>query len=193
MRFHDAQPHIGFLYRKSPTEVLFCHLAFHYDLRKEQLKTGYFWAPCQWLEDDEITGLIVAGKLAKLKVNSQIPYGFAFEPTCFDEGLEYQPMPVGMGLTCASFIIAIFHSLELEIIELETWKNRPDDRDWQIGITRLLSRVNPPAAAVAARYIGSFRYRPEEVAGAATALDVPVDYNFATSRARGILDDLGLA
>lgn len=193
LRLFGSQPHVGVLYRKSENEVIFCHLATHHDLRKDQLNIEYFWNACQWLDDDDINGPVVAARFDSLKQQSQIPYGFAFEPACFDNNLEYQAMPIGMGLTCASFIIAIFHSLELPIINLDTWKSRPEDETWQREIVQRLMSINFEAARTAAMHVGSFRYKPEEVASAATAAKVPVDYNFAVSRAKGVLDDLALA
>jgi len=120
--------------------------------------------------------------------NAHIPYGFAFSEKCFGNDGSYKQMEVGKGLTCATFIIALFHSFALPIVRLESWIARPEDAEWQKTILRILEqRASKEHIAAATAYIGQFRYRAEEVAAAATSPTPPLDYNECTGLAAAIL------
>ena len=81
----------------------------------------------------------------------------------------------GLGLTCSTFVLTVFESVYLPLIDFDTWENRADDNERH---DRLLEKMRdgipahgiPPAepqhvSAVAAD-LPCIRVRPEEVAAA---------------------------
>lgn len=95
-----------------------------------------------------------------------------------------------MGLTCATFVVAFFHSLGWPIVELESWPNgREGDAEWQDAILNALlsSGASSQHIDTACEHIGVARYRPEEVAVAATCDDPPLNFSDADELARDLL------
>lgn len=82
--------------------------------------------------------------------------------------------------SCATFVLAIFQSLQLPLVDLRSWPTRPEDVPWQEKIVAYLrSSSNPATQAHAERVaqdIGCARLRPEEVAAAASATSLPASF-----------------
>lgn len=126
--------------------------------------------------------------------NPSIPYGFAFDEHCFGDDGQYRPMAVGKGLTCATFIIAVFHSAGLPILRTDTWRARPEDAQWQSAILRILEGwATAEHVAAADSYIGHFRYRPQEVAAAAMQAPPPLTFDDCLPLAAEILSTIRVA
>lgn len=91
----------------------------------------------------------------------------------------------GMGFTCATFVMEVFDTFGFPLLDKETWQNRPDDIQWQAKVIEILRKRKVSQAHVdaASRYIGAFRFRPEEVAVGAADVDPPL--SFADAVARG--------
>jgi hypothetical protein len=99
------------------------------------------------------------------------------------------------GLTCATFVLAVFHQAGLPLVRYDSWPvNRPGDAEWQESIVNLLERTGaaPEHIAKVKTEIGAVRYRPEEVAGAATSVSIPAEFPSASERAQEILLKLGI-
>lgn len=115
-----------------------------------------------------------------------IPYSFSAPNDCFDsETCAFLIAPARHGLTCASFVLAVFHGARMPIAEYTTWPlNRPGDREWQESI---VSQLEGRAAAEHIEHIrseiGSVRFRPEEVAACAALAPPPA--RFANASALG--------
>lgn len=79
--------------------------------------------------------------------------------------------PTGLGLTCASFVLAIFEFSGVRLLAYEQWPARPEDRAWRDHVIGLLARSpNPDWQAHAAAIRNddrTIRYRPEEVTAGA--------------------------
>ena len=184
------QTHVGVLHRLD--DVQLCHLVFHHILIRELPDTGYCWADCEMFSGSEgrlSNGRYFAGFVADAARNPNIPFGFAFDENCFGHDGTYQPMEIGKGLTCATFIIALFHSVGYPIVKLDTWKRRPGDEDWQRKILEILrEHATPEHVAAAAAYVNQFRYRPEEVAAAAVDPNPPLGFDDCVSLAVEILN-----
>lgn len=102
--------------------------------------------------------------------------------------------PTRLGLTCATFILAVFEAAGISLIKYDTWpENRPSDFEWQKQIITALRRTRsatPEHIKAVEGDVGSARYRPEEVAGAATANPLPADFPLAAERGQQILERL---
>lgn len=106
--------------------------------------------------------------------DSQVPYGFNYDEYAFYD-LGSGMLHLGShesGLTCATFVMTLFHSIGIDLIDLSNWPKRPEDDDWEGRTKRLLSQykvqVNMSKEHLERlKYevlTGCPRYRPEEVA-----------------------------
>ena len=106
--------------------------------------------------------------------DSQVPYGFYYdEYASYDLGSGVLSLGChDSGLTCATFVMTLFHSIGIDLIDIENWTKRPEDDDWETRIKRLFSsykdRVDMSKEHLETlKYeisIGCPRFRPEEVA-----------------------------
>ncbi len=92
-------------------------------------------------------------------------------------------------------MLAVFHRAGLALVRYDTWPlNRPGDAEWQKRIVAALG-ATPDATADHMRAVEhdvgvTVRYRPEEVASAATVDRIPVDFLVAEERAALLLTRL---
>ena len=118
---------------------------------------------------------------------NDIPYGFSYDGTSYFEnnGLLINIANCS-GYTCGTFVLTIFHSLSLDLIDISTWPSREDDIPWQkIILNRLLRSasilgISDNHLLRLSKEIGCCpRYRPEEVAVSSALYDshngVPAD------------------
>jgi hypothetical protein len=124
-------------------------------------------------------------------------YGWSEPTDCFDPQTAKHLFGDGSdrtGLTCASFVLAVFEFARLRLIRYRTWVARADeDAEWQRWIVELLSRaptVAPARIEALRRGIGGFRFRPEEVGGAAARWPPASNFIQATEAAAHILTKL---
>ena len=185
------QVHAGILVRLDDNTIRLCHLEFHHSLKFEEPATGYFWTDCERFSgsaERSANGFFFSVWVQDVADNPSIPYGFAFDEHCFDEQGKYRPMEIGKGLTCATFIVAVFHSAALPIILPETWRERPEDQEWQQKLLKLLAgHASQEHVDAAASYVGHFRYRPEEIASAAVRAPPPLTLEACIPLANEIL------
>jgi hypothetical protein len=120
-----------------------------------------------------------------------VPYAFSPPNDCFDSVTwEFIFGPTRLGLTCSTFVLAVFHTARLPLVDYSSWPvNRPGDSEWQQRIVSLLKGRAPEAHVEAvSREVGSARFRPEEVAGAATVNPLPASFELAAERGEQILE-----
>jgi hypothetical protein len=186
-----GQNHIGILYLRD-AEPRFCHLAFHFDLKDEPPQEDFYWDDCNSLVDDPVNGKLFVAKMIRVsEAKRVISYGFHFAGAPFAPDGSFIAFPeAGMGMTCATFVIAVFHSFGFPIVVSQTWLPREDDAAWQTGMIRILERRSnwKQHAEAAKSFIGVARYRPEEVAVAATHPEPPLRYADALSLAAELKD-----
>lgn len=193
----EGQLHIGILYRANDVPPTMCHLACHLDLKNEPARDDYFWADCEWLVNDYVNSKVIAAFLQKIAVHkSIISYGIHHEGHPFEPDGSFVGFPDdGMGLTCATFVIAVFHSIGFGIAVSETWQSRDDDAEWQAMIVEGLKKIHGPSQHINAveEHIGVARFRPEEVAAAATSADPPLEFEDAVKLAAQIKSTVSAA
>jgi hypothetical protein len=75
------------------------------------------------------------------------------------------------------------------LVDYSTWPlNRPGDAEWQQSMISLLRGRAPEEHVKAVEQdVGCARYRPEEVAGAATVHPLPAGFAIAAERGQQIL------
>ncbi len=189
---NQDQQHIGILFIDKDLLPKFLHLAWHYDLRKDDPNPNkYLWLD---VPIDSINKIHLA-TICELVFQSNIagiPYGICMEGTGFSENGEYIAEYPFSGLTCATFVIQIFHSQGYKIIDVEKWRERDDDKVWQNQIISCLEKHTDNAAFIDfQRYQiakGSARFRPEEVAAAASLPNQPHGLEEVLEPAKQVID-----
>ena len=184
--------HSGFLYKLDAGMPRISHLAWHLDLRDEPAADPYMWANVGL---DEANSRFVAAWLADRGKNpALIPYGIDGAGASFDpETDEFVPPPVGKGLTCATYIAAVFKHLGFQLLQEDSWPtDRQDDNVWQEHVVKALSKTGASEEHVDAvkNDVGARRFRPAEVTGAATLADWPIAFPSAEAVANSVIENV---
>jgi hypothetical protein len=203
----DAARHMGLFFRKSPTEqAQLLHLGFHHELHCDvpvgpHFEARYAWLSCPGFSSEEQTQLAVWFDRVWLANGEKVPYGLSYSGTGYFELAtgRFIPSPSGVGLTCATFVMAMFEDFELPILAWESWPVRAtaDTAFQQSVIDELDRRVDLGQAerAHVDAQIGALgrapRFRPDEVAASGGAyLGDPVTFPTAELLARHLQTDL---
>lgn len=198
--FSEGGRHIGVLYRDgSNADVILLHLAWHHDLRNESPHRAFLWLSPSLPQRRLRQVAAMCRKIWRSNGRATIPYAFSWPSDSFDDETgEYLLGPTRRGLTCASFVLAVFEAAGLRLVNYESWPvNRTDDHEWQEWVITTLETSNPPATAehIAAvkSQLGAARFRPEEVAGAALVTPLPVEFEIAAEHGLMVLGRLRAA
>lgn len=186
------QQHIGFLFIDENFDVQFLHLAWHCNLIKEPPKKNYIWLDIPLDPFNKVHLATVCASVFKSnKDGKSIPYGICIDETGFSKDGSFITHEKHAGLTCASFVIQVFHSQDYPIIDLERWEHREEDKSWQTNILQLLSKyVSSDYLNYQYRKVkqGTVRFKPEEVAAAAALPNPPHGFAELQEPARKILN-----
>ena len=190
----QGQQHAGILHKEETLdEVLLAHLAWHNQLKNSEPKDAYLWI------DPPIPTLRARQVAARcrqiLRANKRgIPYAFSAPNDSFDDETgSFLFGPTRAGLTCASFVLAVFDSAGIRLANYATWPQQRDgDLEWQQFIIEQLEEDGADAEHVAfvRNEIGAVRYRPEDVAGCAAADQLPCRFDVAEPLSEEILKQL---
>lgn len=196
IRFEPAgHLHIGILHRGSDSAaVRMLHLAWHHDLRDESPEDGYLWLKpginARRLKQ-------VASRCRQIwrgNKRDRIPFGFSPPSNCFSEETgRYLFGPTQHGLTCATFVLAVFGWAGLTLINYGSWPlGRAGDLEWQESIVAQLVEKSDDQEHIdfVRGDIGVARFQPEEVAGASLESRIPVEFEVAEQRSQEVLDRL---
>ncbi len=115
----------------------------------------------------------------------KIPYAFRFGNDRFDLQTAEFRLEDGLGLSCSTFVLTLFNSVHLPLVDLTGWPNREDDitrhrsllEKMRNGIPRSNIPPAPPEHVdrVAAE-VDCIRVRPEEVAATALYNHFPTQF-----------------
>lgn len=98
--------------------------------------------------------------------NNNIMYGFLYDEyaTITSEG----NLMLGeneVGLTCATYLLTLFHSCSIDLVDINNWPHRPEDDNWFKRILGIFETSVPEEHyEKLLQQEGCPRYRPEEVA-----------------------------
>lgn len=184
--------HIGMLCRDSADKRLrFIHLAFHEDLRLEDDATKCFlWVEAKLEDESANVAAAQARRVYRRYSAGGVPYGFSPYGGYFGPQGEIRWTAPGNGLTCATFVLAVFDAAGVRLVTGDDWPtpdDRPEDKQFQQEIVELVrERSTATASHVLGMVadIGQVRIRVLEVAGAVAADAYPA--NFVTAAALGV-------
>lgn len=131
--------------------------------------------------------------LAIKNSDGNIPYGFNVEGRFFDKTGSWIGEE-GVGLTCATFVLAVFRAMSLPLLKTEEWICRIDDREWQENVIRTLITSGASSDHIHKQRsnIGGARFRPSEVMASATSDYTPIGYIEALNLSEMIIEQLHL-
>ncbi|MCX7087054.1 MAG: hypothetical protein NTV00_03260 [Methylococcales bacterium] len=190
--FQRDQQHIGILFIDQDQLPKCLHLAWHFDLRKDTPNPKkYLWLNVPIDPINKIHLATVCELIFQSNID-RIPYGISMEGTGFSEDGTFITEHKFAGLTCATFVIQVFHSQGYKIVDVENWCERDDDKVWQSSILRCLEEGGASAEHVEFQRQqipkGAARFRPEEVAAAASLPGQPYGLEHIIEPAKQILD-----
>jgi hypothetical protein len=195
----DGSRHVGLLHSfQDSGRVEMLDLGWHFILRNEEAEPGTFLVRTNIGVRAQLQIAAYCRLIWRMNGSDSIPYGFGSTQHALNKAGIYLPGETGEGLTCATFVLAVFDAKRIPLVEYLTWpSNRPDDHQWQQKIVTLLERPRSAASEehieAARKGIGNLRYRPEEVAAAATVAPPQAHFNAVDPVARQILAELASA
>lgn len=193
IRYSDVtrrQQHVGILFRDSTGQLLLLHQPWHYNTLCEQPSDEYFsFVPLMFSRAER--QMLAAQMKSFAESNPQgVPYAFTSpDEDCFGPERKWLLSDDGVGLTCATFIIAVFRTLGFELVATRTWKERPDDQKWFEGILAFMeyhpSVPDSHVQAVREQPRGC-RFRPDDVVGSALSCRAPVDFETCVTNGKWV-------
>ncbi len=196
------QRHTGIVYRDrdDPGAVtMLLHLAWHYKLTSEEVPPDYFWIVPPDIDPYLAFVLVrLCGKIANNYRPGQrgLEYAFRYDDGRFDETTGAFASASGKGLTCATFVLAVFATYGYPLLRVEEWKEREGDREWREKIIGWMKRSMDDSHVAAIQdesNTGCARFRPEEVVAAGASHDRPAGFAYAEALGKRIVEKLGSA
>jgi hypothetical protein len=163
------------IFYASPQKTVFqCELTLGGTVVVQPVKASWKFAwtipPLDLLILEQLADLCETVKASKQRV----PYGFKYTPTTFSTGTG--TLRIGgdsIGLTCATFVMAMFLSVNVDLIDHQRWGARADDARWQEDVW-IFAYQNGSCFGIPQHeldtnlaHLPCLRYRPEEVVAAA--------------------------
>jgi hypothetical protein len=189
----QRQVHIGMLYKIDAGNALNLNLHDHLDLRNEAPTASYGWMQVQL---DDINRRLLAALCALIARKSlSVPYGFTYNGLYFTHIGDYIPRNLGHGLTCATFVMAIFATYSIPVLKNQEWKLADlEDQGWQtLRVNQISINRGAMMAAAIAQHVGQPRYKPEHVAAGAIDEKRPLGRVQAVKMGKRIMRELARA
>ena len=167
-RVGDHGTHCAILFQGRDGTPWILHLAWNHKLMAGPVDEHYGWVEASLTPSNKKLLALLADRIWNSR--PKIPYGLTNSGVSFDPMTgELGPVPLGQGLTCATFILALLKTEGLRLLDEETWPEGAND-DWQRWVVEALINDGADDEQVEAvkATIGSRRQRPAEVVGSAT-------------------------
>lgn len=168
------QKHIGLVYKAHNSKIMLLHLGWHHDLRHHEWRGKYYWLELDGIDKElQETFADWAVLVANASPGIPIPYSVIFRPDKnFDQNGQFINSIDGSGLTCATFLLALFSDFNLPLIDIYDWPEaRKDDLSWVRKILSFLRNTVVKSQKMPKKeWFKQFQYRhrlkrfrPEEV------------------------------
>lgn len=187
---------MALIYRSIDGDPWLLHLGSHHDLKHEQWNCQYHWIEFSGL-DVEVQenfadwAVLVAGAA----LSTPIPYSVILSgDRNFASSGHYIERADGSGLTCATFLLALFADFGLPLLDQTSWpRSRPGDAEWALKLLNALRQFfELPHYLEQLRQVYDLkRFRPEEVLVTAPLYaGVPLHFNVVNPLAQECLVQL---
>lgn len=174
--------HLGLLHRGWEGRAAVLHLGW-----LDYLSTTWPWVRlwvCPEAEPEKL--MSAAGHCRRIwsrfQVDRKLPYALGDFASSFDAGGSLVLEPGSEGLTCATFVMAVFRAAGVELVIEDGWPKRVvDDRRWLADIAGF---ARPEHLAVLREQVerGVARVHPQELLAACTLTPLPVGFDAAARR-----------
>jgi hypothetical protein len=184
--------HCGIAYPTESGSHELCDLLADKVLKSRPIPTDHYWSPVA-LRPGEVSAVTAfIERILESHATKALTYSLVYTANAFD---VKGAIARGDGLTCATFIVAVFERLSLPLLDSKTWEARPkEDRAFQDEFLRNAirevdpqRRISPEAAMRIAQEKPNFRIKPAEVCGAAASGKYPVKFNAAITLAKEVV------
>lgn len=194
LRGHPTQHHIGVMHKDMSTgRVSMLHLAWHHDLKDSDPKASYAWVVPS-IPRPRARQVAAFCRKVKKANPSGVPYAFSHASDCLNiQTGAYVGGPGHYGLTCATFVLAIFDATGLPLVQYGTWPDSRDgDDEWRSCVIESLKSSGATSDHIARveSEMTTVRYRPVDVAGAAASSSIPACYDEANKIAAQIMSKI---
>lgn len=187
--------HVGVGFRDASGKAWRAHLYFHCELSKDEIPRTNSWV--RPVIDEERLALVAAmcERLIERNDSWAIRFGFRFDKTRFDHATgELVLGEDELGLTCATFVLAVFKSVGIDLLKYDEWPARDGDRarfeELRLAVHERSPNDSDHLDALASEQ-DSVRFRPEEVAAAsAQPLPPPCAFNVAEADGAALIAHL---
>src|ERR1700726_3117546 len=124
----ENQRHTGILHRDQKTsEIVLLHLRSHHQLVSVTPDLSYLWIDPK-VNPRRLRHVATICRLIWEQNGKDVPFGFSGPSDCFDdETFAFLVGPSKLGLTCATFILAVFERAGVKLLKHESWPVRADD------------------------------------------------------------------
>ncbi len=181
--------HIGVLYMDGSPKIL--HLGW-----QDYLSADWPWLRLWAAPSTEAENLMrTAGYCRRIwkrfQQNRTFPYALGDFGADFDEQGALRLPPGSVGLTCATFVLAVFRAAEIDLVSEEGWPIRPEEDLLFLESIRHFARPEHFALLQAQVDQGVARVHPQEVLGACTLETIPANFDAVRGAAEGVVRKLG--
>lgn len=143
---------------------------------------------------DESVKKVAAGMCAMIAHETpEVPYAFDRAGWSFDANGKLVSGAAGKGMTCSTFIVAVFDAIKYPLIKEDQWP-RGTDGAVKLSIFSMIfrgARIESDHAIAAMNDAGSPRILPTEVAASSSETSFPVPYLRAKRRGRDLQKKFG--
>lgn len=195
--------HLSLIYVDDNQQPRWLHLGWHHHVLAKPLDKNYAWGEPPLEPELRVILSRLCRKISQRYVGQRrsIAYALRYAGGHFDEMTGEFLCEDGLGLTCATFVMAIFATRGVDLLRRQEWVPRAEDVIWQKNIIELLKGARDPRidehVAVVETEVGCTRFRPEEVAAAGVATSLPLGFREAESTGRAIREwltmEIGIA
>lgn len=178
--------HNGVLYRREGT-VQCLHLGWQ-DILSDKWDDARLWVTPA-VEPERLESVAGLCRLVwrKFQNERRFPYALRYRGSHFDAAGRLVLGEEARGLTCATFILALFKSFEIELVDESSWPVRRElDREFLATVANF---ARPDHFAVLEREVedGVQRVHPDELVGACCCDDLPARFALARPAADAIV------
>ncbi len=184
--------HAGLLYRtRTGGETYVVHLKGHlYLLHTPPVKGQICIVPP--IEEVPLPALAAyIRSVYRKNKNRGIPYAFSSpDHDWFSSDGTLLLASDRLGLTCSSFVLAVFRAAGLPLVDLKAWPIRKEDEEWKEHVLKSFkghigkNKKRKDHVRRMRTEIGTVRCRPLEVGGAALAEAIPCCFSEATKNSK---------
>lgn len=193
-RVSATQLHVGIGYRIE-SDLRLLHLAWHLKLTDAPLCDDPNYLGIRpnipVMRQEEVA---LACERIYATNGRSVPYSFSAPNGCFDATTGDALFgPTKTGLTCATFVLAVFDSVGISLLKYDSWPaKREGDDEWRAFVIEELGKAKANAAHLDAvlRESPGTRYRPDDVAAAAAAYPPSATFDATRPAVTSILANL---